>query len=149
MSNAATNLPTEPAQKFLACLIDISSYFTDTEPGRELLAKCGGKLFYSGFFDDSVNTHLCSFQPSVWVEVLGIEPETYPEDDEAREELYGELLDLLTSDDDSYYLRRDIERWKVAHPDRFQEVDFDFEEDSTFDSRHDEVREGLSGNPVF
>ena len=141
--NAAANLPESPP-KFLACLIDISSYCSP-----ELLARCGGKLFYSGFFDDSVNTHLCSFQPSVWVEVLSIEPERYPEDNRESNDLNEELLGLLTSDDDSYYLRRDIERQKVEHPDRFKEVSVDFEEDSTFNSRHEEVREELQGNPVF
>ena len=145
--SAAETLSTPP--KFIACLIDISGYFKDTPAGLDLLERCGGKIFYSGFFDDSVNTHLCSFQPSVWVEVLSIEPERYPEDDRESNDLNEELLGLLSQDDDSYYLRRDIERQKVEHPDRFKEVSVDFEEDSTFNSRHDEVREELQGNPVF
>ena len=147
--SAAANLLPEIPPKFFACLIDISGYFTDTETGRELLEQCGGKIYFSGFFDDSVNTHLCSFQKSVWIEVLSLEPERYPEEDPARNDLNEELLRLLDRDDSSYWQRRDVERWKVAHPGRFKEVSVDFDEDSTFDTRHDEVREELQGNPVF
>jgi len=145
--SAAENLSIPP--KFIACLIDISGYFKDTAPGRDLLERCGGKIFYSGFFDDSVNTHLCSFEKSVYIDVLSIEPERYPEDEDESDALNVELIDLLTIDDSSYWSRSDVERWKVEHPDRFKDLDSTFEEDSTFESRHDEVREELQGNPVF
>jgi hypothetical protein len=138
---------------YLACKIDISGYFTDTEPGKELLARCGGKIYYSGFFDDSVNTYCASTQPSVWIDVIDLVPETFPEEETASNELWEELMDLHTSDDSSYWSRRDVERWKVAQPDRFKTLDFDFDAEqlgSEKDSeRHDEVREYLSGNPWF
>jgi len=135
--------------KYIACLIDISGYFTDTEPGKELLAQCGGKIFYSGFFDDSVNVHLCSLTPAVYVEVLELVPETIPEDDAVSEELWNALNLLHTADDSGYYNRREIERMKEQSPDHFKVLDCTFEADDTDETRMDVVREDLQGSPVF
>jgi hypothetical protein len=142
--SATANISPEIPPKFIACLIDVSG-----QCSPELIERCGGKVYISGFFDDSVNTHLCSFSPSVWVEVVSIEPERYPEDETASNDLNEELLGLLTHEDNDYWNRRDIERMKEANPDHFKDLDFDFDEGLTDNERHDEVREHLQGNPVF
>jgi hypothetical protein len=145
--SAAKQLDIPP--KFIACLLDISGHYTDTEEGRAFLKRCGGKIYFSGFFDDSVNTHLCSSSPSVWVDVVEICPEKYPEDEHESDLLNCDLIEMLQADDNDYWSRRDIERMKVAHPDRFKELDFNFDEDSTDQERQEQVHEHLQGNPVF
>jgi hypothetical protein len=127
--------------EFIACLIDISHLCTP-----ELLARCGGKLFYSGFFDDSVNVHICSFTPSVYVDVIELVAEKYPEDEATREALYEELRREHTIDDNGYYNRGDIERMKRHNPDHFKVLGLTFDED---DDPDDVVREHLQGNPCF
>jgi hypothetical protein len=125
--------------KYIACLLDVSSYCSE-----DFLARCGGAVYLSAFFDDSVNTFCCSQTPSVFVEELEHVPEKYPEDEAARETLNEELLDLPLL---CFYTRRvDIEKLKVEHPDRFKALDFTFDED---DDPAEVVREHLQGNPVF
>jgi hypothetical protein len=136
--------------KFIAGLIDISEH---CEP--EFLERCGGKVYYSGFFDDSTNHHLCSFQKNIWFEVVELVPEKYPEGQDEAEALHSELLDARTLDDDDYFPRDMIERLMKEHPDHFEELKFNFDEDEEKTEeeldreRHEEVREYLSGNPYF
>lgn len=124
---------------FVACRIDMSRYCE-----QEFLDRCGGKVFLSGFFDDSVNVHICSLTPSVFVEGLAFVPEGYPEDEALRDELNEELL--ANDADDSYFNRRDIERMRKATPDDFMALDVAFDED---DDPAEVVREHLQGNPLF
>lgn len=131
----------ESPPKFLACKIEVSQHCSP-----DFLARCGGKIFLSGFFDDSVNTHCCSLTPSVYVDVIELVAEAYPEDEATREALYEELREVHTIDDSGYYGRRDIERMKERNPDHFKDVDLTFDED---DDPSDKVREYLSGNPEF
>jgi len=130
--------------KFVACLIDISEYCSP-----ELLERCGGKAYYSGFFNDAVNTYCCSMTPSVFVDVIELVPEQYPEDEDASNALNEELLELLTPDDGGYYDRRDVERMKGCNPERFRVLDLSFDEDEADQERCDGVREYLQGNPCF
>jgi len=44
--------PNYPAPRYIACRIDVSPYCQS-----DFLARCGGKVYLTGFFDDSVNTH--------------------------------------------------------------------------------------------
>lgn len=132
---------------FVACLIDVSQYYLDSEEGRALLERCGGKIYESGFFNDAVNTHICSLTPSVYVEVLELVPERYPDEEPARNDLWEELNNLHTIDDSGYYDRSDIERLRTEHPDRFKVLgDVEGETDK---AKHEAVREELQGNPVF
>jgi len=127
--------------KMTACLIDVSEHCSE-----DFLAKCGGKIYMSGFYDDNVNTYCCSTTPSVFVDVIELVPETYPEDEDAREALSEELLEAHTADDSGYYNRRDIERMRADHPERFKDLGMTFDED---ENPEEMVREHLCGNPVF
>ena len=122
-----------PPNTFFACLIDISEHC-----GAEFLERCGGKVYLSGFFDDSVNTYLCSMTPSVFVEMIGLVPERYPEDEALADALNNELLE--GSLDDEYHLRSDIDRMRTQ---KLEGLDFEDEDPSEV------VREYLQGNPVF
>jgi len=124
---------------FVACRIDMSRYCE-----QEFLDRCGGKVFLSGFFDDSVNVHLCSLTPAVLVEGLEFVPESYPEDEALRDALNEELL--ANDATDAYYDRSTIERMRKVNPDHFVELDLTFDED---EDPADETREHLQGNPVF
>ena len=125
--------------KFLACRLDMSSYCS-----QEFLDRCGGKVYLSGFFDDNLDTHICSAQKTVYVHALEFVPEKYPEDEEAREALNEELLEGGVDDD--YFARSMIELLKREHPDHLQELEVAFDEE---DDPADVVREHLQGNPVF
>jgi hypothetical protein len=127
--------------KYIACLIDISEHCSE-----EILARCGGKLYMSGFYDDNLNTYLCSPEPCIFVDVIELVPEKYPEEEPARDNLNCELIEAHTMDDSGYYGRRDIERRRERNPDHFQELSFTFDAD---DKPEDEVREHLQGNPRF
>ncbi len=131
---------------YVACKIDISQYVTD----EKLLEKCGGKLFYSGFFNDSVDIHICSFTPHVYVDVVGIVPESFPDDDDERTETADEVDELHDIYDSGYYTRRDIENMRKNHPDRFQVIQINFSEPGLTDTvKSEEIREALSGDPIF
>jgi len=127
--------------KYLACLIDVSEH---CQP--DFLEKCGGKVYQSGFFDDNLDTFICSPERMVFVEWLELVPESTPEDEAAREQLYELLIEEGSDLDDTYLSRRDIERMKAEAPERFKEVEIDLdpEEDAS-----EEVRELLQGNPLF
>ena len=146
--NSATATQSEPhtivPPKYFACLLDISSVCSP-----DLIERCGGKLYYSGFFDDSVNTYLCSLTPSIFVDVIELVPEISPEDEERSNALNEELLELLSESDSGYYDRRTIDRLRKESPERFQELVHLGLEGETDAERVDEVREFLHGNPVF
>lgn len=125
--------------KFIACRLDMSQYCSP-----EFLDRCGGKVYLSGFFDDNLNTYICSAEKMLYVHGLEFVPEQYPEDEEACNALNEELLEN-TADND-YFSRSTIERLRQEHPEDFQEVDVDFDEE---DDPADVVREYLQGNPVF
>ena len=125
--------------KMTACLIDVSEHCSE-----EFLDRCGGKVYLSGFFDDSVNTYCCSLTPSVYVEGLEFVPERYPEDEELSEELNGELLENAA--EGSYVNRSDIERMRKESPDNFEVLELTFDED---DDPSEVAREYLQGNPRF
>lgn len=127
---------------FVACMIDITEHCSE-----DLVARCGGAVYLSGFYNDAVNVHICSLTPTVFVEALGFVPERYPEEDPARNDLNEELLGLLGPDDDSYYERSEIERMRREHPDRFKVLgDAEGETDR---EKAEAVREDLQGNPCF
>ncbi len=125
--------------KFIACRLDMSTYCS-----QEFLDRCGGKVYLSGFFDDNLDTTICSAQKMVYVHALEFVPEKYPEDEKARETLYEELR--ASGKDDDYFARSTIELLKKEHPDHLQELEITFDED---DAPADVVREHLQGNPVF
>lgn len=129
---------TDIQPKFIACRLDMSSYCS-----QELLDRCGGKVYLSGFFDDNLDTHICSAQKMVYVHALEFVPEKYPEDEETRDALNEELLEGA---DDDYFPRALIERMKQLRPDDLQVVEIDLDED---EDPADQVREALQGNPVF
>ena len=127
----------------IACLLDVS-YGADPE----FLARCGGKIYMSGFFDDSVDTHCCSFTPMVDVTYLGLVAEEMPEDETAREALYMDLLDAFADSEAGGYVRRaDVTRLRKAHPERFVALGFSADE-GTPEEQREEIREYLSGNPI-
>lgn len=130
---------TEIKPSFVACLIDVSEYCSEG-----FLARCGGRVYESAFFDDNLNTYLCSATPCIFVESLSLVAEKYPEDEEAREALCSELLDVDLKD--SYYERRDIERRRRESPDKFVALKVAFDGD---DDPAEVVREYLQGNPCF
>lgn len=130
-----TNIP----PKFVACRIDVTEYCSPS-----FVARCGGKVYESGFFDDNLNVFICSAQAHVFVEALELVPERYPEDETARNALNEELLEQEV--EDHYYLRRDVARMREANPDHFVELDLTFDED---DDPSEAVREHLCGNPRF
>lgn len=136
--------------KFIAGLIDISEY---CEP--DFLERCGGKVYYSGFFDDSTNHYLCSFQKNIWFEVVELVPEKYPEDQDESEKLNMELIDARSELDDGYYSRSLVESMMEKNPEHFEVLEFNFDDDEDLDeeaqdrARHDDVREYLQGNPRF
>jgi hypothetical protein len=132
---------TDIAPKYLACLLDVSAYCSP-----DFLEMCGGKVYQSGFFDDNLDTFICSPERMVFVEWIELVPESTPEDEAAREQLYEILIEEGTDRDDSYLSRRDVERLKVEAPERFKEVEIDLdpEEDAS-----EQVRELLQGNPLF
>lgn len=132
------------APKFVACLIDISAY---AEP--DFLARCGGKVYLSGFFDDSVNTYCCSATPSVFVGALELVAETYPEEDSAREALYEELLETSATLEGGYYTRSYIESIKKNHPERVAWLDLDLDLDEDEQGRWQQAREALQAYPAF
>jgi hypothetical protein len=127
------------APTFIACRLDMSQHCSP-----EFLARCGGKVYLSGFFDDNLNTHICSAEKMVYVHALEFVPEQYPEDEEARDALNGELLEDTVDDD--YFGRATIERLKKEHPENFRAVEITFDED---DDPAEVVREHLQGNPEF
>lgn len=145
--SAAEQLKAPPS--YIACLIDWSDGCSE-----EFLKRCGGKVFVTGFFDDSVDHHLCSPQKHIYFHGLGLEPEKYPEGEKGRQTLYDELLEgwheaCLNDADKGYHLRRDIERLRETHPERFVEVHIEFDDPQDEDECEREVREHLTGNPVF
>jgi len=133
--------------KFIACLIDVSAHCSE-----EFLARCGGKVYLSGFYDDNLDTHCCSFTPMIDVTYMGYVAEEYPEDDEAREALHEELMITGADELGGYYTRRDLERVREAHPERFVALDIDLDSDEDEDEQrrawNEQVYEYLSGNPV-
>ena len=86
----------------------------DNHVDPDFLARCGGALYESVFFDDSVNVHLCCLTPSVGLEVLELVAGEYPKDEDAREALYDELMDPFHDAVESFYYmnRSDLERLK-------------------------------------
>ena len=134
----------EIPNNFYAALLRVPSAHVDPD----FLARCGGALYESVFFDDSVNVNLASLTPSVGIEVLELVPEEYPEDEDEREALYDELLEVHSDSEGFYYMtRRDLERLKKKNPKNFKDLgEFEVDED---EDAYEVVREYLSGNPVF
>jgi len=130
---AESNLTIRP--KFVACRIDVSEFCSP-----EFLDRCGGKVYLSGFFDDNLNTFICSAEKMLFVHALGYVPENYPEDEALADALNNELL--MESPEDDYFSRSTIERLRREDPDSFEDLEdvYDVE---------DEVREYLQGNPRF
>lgn len=127
------------APKFIACRLSMREHCSDS-----FLARCGGDLYLSGFFDDNLNTFCCCSRPSIYVHGLELVPEKYPEDEEAREALN---LELMEGDaEGGYYLRTEMDRIRHQRPDCFQEVEIDLDPEEEAD---EQVREHLQGNPVF
>lgn len=139
MNETMNETPHTPS--FVACLIDVSAHCNPA-----FLERCGGKVFVSGFYDDNVNTHICSFTPMVFVDCLELVAEVLPEDETARDELFNELCEAHTLEDSDYWTRANIDRWRVEHPERFTALALTFDED---EDKTEQVREHLSGNPVF
>lgn len=124
---------------FVACKIDMSEHCSP-----EFLVRCGGKVYLSGFYDDNLNTYICSAEKMIYVHALEFVPEKYPEDEEAADALNNELL--MDTVDDDYFSRSDLERLRKEHPDNFEVLELTFEES---DDPAEEVREYLQGNPRF
>lgn len=137
--------------RFVACLIDISRLAS-----AEFLSQCGGKLFMSGFYNESENVHCASLTPCYDFTFVEHLPGEWPEDEDAREELHDALLDSVDGCESNYYDVSDIERAREAHPERFVfwgDPGLDPEEyDSPEDlrkARIDAVSEALGSNPEF
>lgn len=123
---------------YIACKIDISQYFTS-----DLLKKCGGKIYLSGFFDDNLNTFICSQEKMIFVHTLCYIPEFYSENE--IDEIENDLSILDCEDD--YFSRSTIEKLRKENPDNFQLIDknnFNCNENSI-----DEIRKYLQSNPIF
>lgn len=132
--------------KYIACIIDWSD---GCDP--DFLARCGGKVYLSGFYDDNVNTYICSAQKMIWVQGLELVPEARPGDGNAQDRLETELMDLwhnacINEQDSDYYPRSKIETLRKEFPENFKEVGIDLDED---EDPADQVRELLQGNPEF
>jgi hypothetical protein len=125
--------------KFIACILDMSQYVSE-----ELLARCGGKVYLSGFYNEALHTHLCEMTPSYFVDGLGYVPENYPEDEKLSNALNEELLENMV--EGSYYHCSRIKALREKNPDHFKELDFTFDVD---DDPDEMVREHLQGNPCF
>ena len=137
----------EIPNNFYAALIRVPDDYVDPD----FLARCGGALYESVFFDDSVNTYAASTVPSVGIEVLELVPEEYPEDEDEHEALHDELMDAFHDAVESFYYmnRSDLERLKKKNPGNFKDLgEFEVDEDAGEDA-YEEVREYLQGNPVF
>lgn len=131
---------------YVACLIDITSFFED----KSLVEKCGGKIFYSGFFNDSVAVHICSFVTNVYVEVIDIISEDLPDDENDRIDIEETLTESHTIYDSGYYKISDITKMRKSHPERFKVIDINFSEPGLSDTvKSEEIREALSGDPIF
>jgi len=140
----------EIPNNFYAALIQVPDHHVEPD----FLAQCGGALYESVFFDDSVNTYAASTVPSVGIEVLGLVAEEYPDrillDDDESEALHDELMEAHSVSEDFYYMNRsDLERLKKKNPGNFKDLgEFEVDEDAGEDA-YEVVREYLQGNPVF
>lgn len=82
-----------------AVKIDVSQY---CEP--EFLARCGGKVYQVSLYDSTARTFCCEITPSFCLIPVDLVPETYPETDDAREDLACELLDALNECCECFYV---------------------------------------------
>ena len=138
--------PREFPPKYVACLLDWSLGCEE-----RFLERCGGKVYLSGFYDDNLDTFICSSERMVYVCGIELMPEQYPEDDKEREKLNEELIEVWSTFEphDDYYQRRFIENRRDKHPGRFKEVQIDLDDPQNERACEEEVRELLSGNPMF
>lgn len=125
--------------KFIACLIDMSHCCE-----KAFLERCGGKLYMSGFYDDSTNTYICSAEKMVFVHALEWVPEEFPEDEDDKDALYNELEDAPP--EAAYFARYDIDAMRESAPKNFVPVDIELDPD---DDPAEYVLEILQGNPIF
>lgn len=127
--------PQSIPSKFIACRLDMSEHFSP-----EFLDRYGGKIYLSGFYDDNLNTFICSAEKMIFVHALEYVPESCFYDPPTMEEL------LMEQPESAYFSRSHIERMRKQHPDCFQELDIEFDE---HDPPEVIVLEHLQCNPVF
>lgn len=137
--------PSKVTPKWFAIKLDESEH---CEP--EFLKRCGGKCYQIYLVDMSTHTHLCEFTPSYCLIPVELVAEKYPEDDDAREELYEELREVFyeTCNEVSYMHCHHIDGLPDDCKDDLQ---LTFEDDEWDDeNRGEEVAmEYYQGNPTW
>lgn len=81
---------------------------------EDLKKKAGGKIYSVYWYDATKAVHLCSFTPSYELYLLEYVADEYPEDDDAREELYDDLTHAVSEGERVIYWNcSDVERLPV------------------------------------
>ena len=70
---------------------DETHLYQETDQGKELLARAGGKIEAVFIFDAALHVHCCELTPSFEMNYLYSVTKASPDDDEAREALYSDL----------------------------------------------------------
>jgi len=82
---------------------------------REFLARCGGKVFQIYLVDTSIQTHCCELTPSYGMVPIDLVAESYPDDEQARETLYEDLMDASNVAEFCYRHCRHVDRLPDDH----------------------------------
>jgi len=121
-------------------VFNLDAFPTD-RPAGPLPARISERVL----FTPDVGVHLCEARASVFVQVLGYDPE-FDEDvsDEVREWWYDQLLDALTQDDDYYVYHSDlVASYAVDGPVSFTSFFRDLAPQGEYDSTDEGEREAL------
>ena len=80
-------------------VLDVSSMCS-----ADFLARCGGAFYDVYFFDECRRVHLCEATASAELHFIGGGPAAIPEDEDAREALYNEIIEIDCNSEEVTYM---------------------------------------------
>lgn len=127
------------APNFVVIALDESRYFRDSEEGRQLLKRSGGKIYSLSLYDSNRHIYIASLTPTYELFTYEYVPARYPGNEDASERLNMEMIELLQeSNQVDYYNVRDIDRIDSKYK---NELGWNPHDEIPDEDRYDEVLE--------
>jgi|GEM_PF-1275384 len=133
---------------FCAIKLDETKGYLETESGRALVYRCGGKIYGVYLYDSREVTYLCSPETNYY-----LLPEVTPDDERGREQLDSDLTEANIDELDRYFTCAKID--SLAKVSEYHKVIRDYEQSSsedrevTYQEALDDALEYVRGNALF
>jgi hypothetical protein len=149
--NQAKEYRQTPPQFVVICLDD-SEYFKETDKGRALLERCGGKICSVHVYDQNLHVYICSSTPTYEMHFIECVAggESKDSDEDERERLFEDLLELgISYEPVSYNYTNDVDRRPASSKHVFDAEKTIPEDEAEYRDMLEATLEHVRGNSYF